>query len=292
MKRPSIYGEQISIGGCEELFSREEFGEEIRDENLNNAIIEKIAIGRYETRGVRRWYDRDGENIDEETLSGNPISDIHYKDAPEKRKENLSDWLQVSVKDEREVTEYDSVKSEEQIILEGLEIGSCLHEDWRQTRKNEDGTFEPRWKKVKDPNFKYVESDTCRKNQEGIVEIDIANRTFGELSEDWQFENLEAGKVVARLVGSKTQLTSFKEVHQMASEIHDEWLKRNDWVFDPSYGNPDQAVPYEELSDEEKKKDIAQLKFGIALNRKIQAGEISYADLKKKYMSKDAQVKE
>lgn len=34
--------------------------------------------------------------------------------------------------------------------LKGLEIGSCLHEDWRKTRLRDDGTYEPRWKKVKD----------------------------------------------------------------------------------------------------------------------------------------------
>jgi len=47
--------------------------------------------------------------------------------------------------------------------LKGLEIGSQLHEDWRKTRLNEDGTYEPRWKKVKDEKFDFVESSTCRK---------------------------------------------------------------------------------------------------------------------------------
>lgn len=45
----------------------------------------------------------------------------------------------------------------------------------------------------------------------------------------------------------------------MASHIHEEWLKRNSWVFDPNYGDPKLAVPYSELSKEEKDKDIAQL---------------------------------
>ena len=50
-----------------------------------------------------------------------------------------------------------------------------------------------------------------------------------------------------------------EEVDKMASYIHEEWLKRNSWVFDPNYGNPKLAVPYNELSQEEKDKDIAQL---------------------------------
>lgn len=45
----------------------------------------------------------------------------------------------------------------------------------------------------------------------------------------------------------------------MASHIHEEWLKRNSWVFDSNYGDPKLAVPYNELSQEEKDKDIAQL---------------------------------
>lgn len=166
--------------------------------------------------------------------------------------------------------------------LKGLEIGSQLHEDWRKTRLKEDGTFEPRWKKVKDENFDFVESNTCRINEDGIVEIDIANRSFAELSSDWQYENLEAGKVVARLVGDKTELTD-EERDEMATEIHEEWLKRNDWVFDKEYGNPAQAVPFDELSKEEKDKDREQLKFGLELNEKLLNGKITKKELKEKF---------
>jgi hypothetical protein len=53
-----------------------------------------------------------------------------------------------------------------------------------------------------------------------------------------------------------------EELEQMASIIHDEWLKRNDYVFGPieQGGNPDYAVPYDQLSREEQLKDLAQLK--------------------------------
>lgn len=166
--------------------------------------------------------------------------------------------------------------------LKGLEIGSQLHEDWRKTRLNEDGTYEPRWKKVKDENFDFVESSTCRKNEDGTIEIDIANRSFSELSSDWQYENLEAGKVVAGLVGDKTELTD-EERDEMATKIHDEWLKRNDWVFDANYGNPAQAVPFAELSEEEKDKDREQLKFGLELNARLLDGSITKKQLKEKF---------
>ena len=45
----------------------------------------------------------------------------------------------------------------------------------------------------------------------------------------------------------------------MASVVHDEWLKRNNWVFDSEYGDPNLAVSYEDLSEDEKYKDKIQL---------------------------------
>lgn len=50
-----------------------------------------------------------------------------------------------------------------------------------------------------------------------------------------------------------------EEKEQMASVVHDEWLKRNDWVFDSEYGDPNLAVSYEDLSEDEKLKDKIQL---------------------------------
>ena len=199
------------------------------------------------------------------------------------------DELKTKVINDNDSVEKITAKDLELEELKGLEVGSCLHEDWRQTRKNEDGTYEPRWKKVKDSNFKFIESDTCRKNEDNTIEIDIANRNFGELSADWQFENLEAGKVVVNLVGDKTELTT-EETEEMASKIHDEWLKRNDWVFDPNYGNPAQAVPYAQLSEEEKEKDRAQLKFGLSLNQRLISGEVKKQDLKEKFKSNEEPV--
>ncbi len=181
-------------------------------------------------------------------------------------------------------------KDKELEDLKGLEIGSQLHEDWRKTRLREDGSYEPRWKKVKDKEFEFKESNTCRKNKDGDVEIDIANMNFNELSSDWKYENLEAGKVVAKLVGNKTELSD-EERDKMATIIHEEWLKRNDWVFDKEYGNPAQAVPFANLSEEEKNKDRDQLKFGIDLNKKLETGSITKKKLKEKFeMNKEKNI--
>lgn len=136
-------------------------------------------------------------------------------------------------------------------------LGSDLHEAWRAPRKLEDGTYEPRMKKSKDEAWNALH---------GTDDVDIANCSFDELPSNWQYENLEAAKVVIGLVYDKTiagGVLTPEEVEELSSIIHDEWLKRNDWVYNPEYGNPTVAVPYDQLPEDEKEKDRAQLKPAI-----------------------------
>ena len=144
----------------------------------------------------------------------------------------------------------------EKVIKEALSyaLGSDLHEAWRATRKKDDGSFEPRMKKSKDEAWNA---------SHGTDDVDIANCSFAQLPSNWQYENLEAAKVVIELVYDKIMsgdTISDDELEQMASVVHDEWLKRNSWVFDPNYGNPQLAVPYSQLSKEEQDKDKIQVK--------------------------------
>ena len=132
-------------------------------------------------------------------------------------------------------------------------LASDLHEAWRLTRRKEDGTYEPRIKKSTDEEWNI---------NHGTDEVDIANCTFEELPSNWQYENLSAAKVAIELVYDKTlacENITEEEKEQMASVVHDEWLKRNDWVFDSEYGDPNLAVSYENLSEDEKYKDKIQL---------------------------------
>lgn len=76
-------------------------------------------------------------------------------------------------------------------------------------------------------------------------------RKFSSLSRVSQKDNLEAARVAIELVYDKTisgEPFTPSEIEQMASVIHNEWLKRNPWVFHPQYGAPKLAVPYEQLS--------------------------------------------
>ena len=152
----------------------------------------------------------------------------------------------------------------EKIIKEALSysLGADLHEAWRAPRKLEDGTFEPRIKKS---------NDEVWNANHGTNEVDIANTSFEELPANWQYENLEAAKVAIEMVYDKTMMNepiTTEEANKMASTIHDEWLKRNNWVFDKNYGDPKLAVPFTQLSKEEQNKDIAQLAPAIS---KVQA---------------------
>ena len=164
---------------------------------------------------------------------------------------------------------------EDRIVKEALSysLGSDLHEAWRAPRKREDGTFEPRIKKSKDENWNAIH---------GTDEVDIANTCFEELPSNWQYENLEAAKVAIDQVYDKElsgeEITP-AELEQMASNIHEAWLKRNTWVFDANYGNPKLAVPYAMLSLEEQNKDKAQIrpaqvKVNAYLNGLINIDEI------------------
>lgn len=163
-------------------------------------------------------------------------------------------------------------------------MGSDLHEVWRAGRKLDDGTYEPRIKKTKDQA--YIDAHG------GNNEVDIANLSFAELPSDWQFENLEAAKVainqVYDVMMGDTPVTK-EQIEAMSSVVHDEWLKRNSWVFDPEYGNPDQAKPYQELSAEEKAKDRNQIKEAMTKVIKYREGEISLEDLESEFgsMAKD-----
>ena len=156
-------------------------------------------------------------------------------------------------------------------------LASDLHEAWRLTRKKEDGTYEPRIKKSKDENWNI---------NHGTDEVDIANCTFDELPSNWQYENLEAAKVAIDLVYDKTlageNITS-EEKEQMASVVHDEWLKRNDWVFDSEYGDPNLAVSYEDLSADEKLKDNVQLDNAQEKVKEYIKGLIDIEELCTKY---------
>lgn len=128
-----------------------------------------------------------------------------------------------------------------------LRVASALHEDWRKTRKKEDGSFEPRMKTTKD-NVCII--------RKGTDQVDIANTNFEDLPADWQKENHEAAIVVVDILNKYENLDLTKEetYNAVGDEIHKAWLTRNSWA---AGGELD--VPFVDLPQNEKDKDINQI---------------------------------
>lgn len=128
-------------------------------------------------------------------------------------------------------------------------VASALHEDWRKTRLNEDGTYEPRLKTTKDESW--------IASHNGATEVDIANTEFSELPSDWQAENQAAAGVVVDLLNEldgQVDLTNEEQRNNIGDAIHSAWLQRNVWA---SGGDLD--VPFAQLPPDEQAKDIDQI---------------------------------
>ena len=152
-------------------------------------------------------------------------------------------------------------KTKENLIME---LGSELHDSWRETRKKmKDGTYEPRIKKTKDE--KWIK-------EKWTDEVDIANTVFAKLPADWQKENYEAAKLVIDLVYDKVisvytekhgrypEVFDFKTIEKLSSEVHESWMERNSWAKESS---PELFVPYSQLPESEKSKDRVQIIWAI-----------------------------
>lgn len=122
------------------------------------------------------------------------------------------------------------------------------HTKFRSGRKLNDGTYELRYKKTDD-------TDWIAKH--GTNKTDIANCSFDDLPKDWKEVYIEPAKFIIEMVFDDVleySLPSLYETERMCAEIHYNWQKRNDWVFDIQYGDPTLALPYWELPESEKMK--------------------------------------
>jgi len=174
--------------------------------------------------------------------------------------------------EEREVSMEDIIK-----LALSYDLASDLHENWRLTRLKEDGTYEPRMKKSKDEEWN---------KKHNTDDVDIANTTFAELPSNWQYENLEAAKVVIELVYDKLvygkQIT-LEDFEKMASVVHEKWLSRNNWVYGKEDGNPTLAVSYDLLPKEEKEKDREQIDLAIRKVTSYMLGKVDANKLIEQY---------
>lgn len=170
---------------------------------------------------------------------------------------------------------------EEQLKL-GEIMGAELHDDWRAPRKQVDGSFEPRWKTLTndmDKAFvnaiktgKVIKPDNIRINEDGQVELDIANSNFNQLSPFWRQDNYMAGCSAVRSIITNwkglnhpnPEVTDFVVVG-VANAIHEAWISRGnvgDW-------NKDLETAYVFLSPSEKQKDLQHYKMALKLVKNL-----------------------
>ncbi len=130
-----------------------------------------------------------------------------------------------------------------------------FHEDWRQTRLQEDGSYEPRLKTTKDQTW--IEA-------QGTDQVDIANSAYSELPADWQAENKAAADTVVDLLlkkSGKINLSDETARIEAGNVVHDAWLSRNEWAKGGDLDKPFAELPVDEQDKDIKQVEIAQKLF-------------------------------
>lgn len=144
---------------------------------------------------------------------------------------------------------------EPEVVVEAVgALASAFHEEWRKTRLNEDGSFEPRMKETKDASWIA---------EHGTNQVDISNTAYDQLPEDWQAENKAAAEVVVGLMvdrNGQVDLSDSVTRSEVGGIVHDAWLNRNSWA---SGGELD--VPFDQLPADEQAKDINQVEIAQEL---------------------------
>ena len=148
------------------------------------------------------------------------------------------------------------------------EVGSLLHEEWRSPRKLEDGTYNPRVKvlvQTEEGKEKWLDEEKIPTNSTELKRQDIANTEFKDLDPHWQEDNRAAGEVAVNLVweaenNSKELDDNF--IEEASSAVHEKWKERAPWADDAL------KVSYQELPENEKEKDRAQVRKAIEIYSK------------------------
>jgi len=181
----------------------------------------------------------------------------------------------------------------------GYEVGSRLHDDWKEDNRPKDENarqgYEARWKPAKTDG--YVPGpglEEVVREVDGVLEIDIDNMSFEGLSGHWENDNLEAGKTALALVIRKIakegsigfdEIMGFsnEDMEELGDAIHEAWMARTekgDW-------NKEQFVPYSELPRGEQEKDLKHVKVTMQTLKEILTGELTMEEIRAKFAEMD-----
>lgn len=169
-------------------------------------------------------------------------------------------------KEQASFTERLSDEQRKSIKEQTAGLGSKLHDEWREPRKKEDGTYESRVKvlvKTEEGKEKWFNEEKVPSNSTEIRRQDIANTDYENLDPAWQEDNRAAAEVAVNLVWEAK--TSGKElddsfIEEASSAVHEKWKERNPW-------EEKLQVPYSELPEDEKEKDRAQVRKAIEISQ-------------------------
>ena len=169
----------------------------------------------------------------------------------------------------------------ESYIMEELpgRLAPALHDElWRKGYQEREGKDAQNWKPLKDPegDMAYLaslgqeevdrraERNIYKKEDNGDWKVNI-NNDFDVLTPSWQEENKQAAKEATELVGRvrNGENLSLKEVGHI---LHEKWLSRNEWAKDDKV----LGLPFQELPEVEKEKDLAQYRLALAVSAKLE----------------------
>ena len=135
-----------------------------------------------------------------------------------------------------------------------VEVASALHENWREPRLLEDGTYEPDYETTKDVLWIGAHKTD---------QVDIANNDFHNLPLDWQEENIAAAGVVVELIDEYNGIPDLSDpvVYSYGgNKVHGAWCVRH-----PEEARGPLGKGFDQLSEEEQRKDIQQIEVGISV---------------------------
>lgn len=140
-------------------------------------------------------------------------------------------------------------------------LASELHEEWRAGRLDpKTGKYEERLKPTTDQEWIKTH---------GTSKVDIANTSYEDLPVDWKGENRDSAEVSVTIVeralrSGVVDIESEGFLEEASATVHAKWLERNG-----SWAPPEQNLPYEELSEDEKDKDRVMVKAAIRVVRTV-----------------------
>jgi hypothetical protein len=139
-------------------------------------------------------------------------------------------------------------------IVEG--VASLLHEAWRHTCLQDDGTFTPLYKPVRDEQWIAVHHSG---------DVDIANTFYSELPGDAKAEHRTTGEIIVNAIAGLNPTVDPNDPDQHAligAKMHDEWLRRNHWAKGGALD-----VPFDQLPTDAQARYLQQLAIGLTFLR-------------------------